>query len=413
MSPKQKISIIVGFQIILIAASFLTLVYLEYEWTTIGNTIDYAGLNRFLTLRTMLEIHDFDFNSQPLEKPASLEELKANLYLVKEGGITNGDSLGSLPEQLQDSWERVETDYVDFEGSVINYVNSSYDERFELIIHVNTNGKNLIQSSDDLVSDIALFLIEIELLIIDLQIIFLIINIIAHVLLIFLIFKIINNFANEKIRLERFAVIGEIGASIAHDLRNPLTAIKGSFDILKLKKKNLDDEFAEKQFQKIETSINKIQYLTRDILDFAKNQELDKEEFGLLGSIKDALNEVPVPNKIQVKLPENDCKIKGDKIKIGSVISNLIKNSVDEIGDSGSIIINLKENFNHVILTIEDSGNKLTKEDAEKIFEPLYTTKQTGTGLGLTICQKIIEQHKGTIEVRVEPTRFIIYLPKK
>ncbi|MHA7647986.1 sensor histidine kinase [Nitrosopumilus sp. S4] len=418
MSPKQKISLIVGFQVMLITGSFMIMIYLESEWTTLGNTIDHAGLNRLLTLRTMLEIHNFEhngfnFNSQTMPKLSSLESLKENLYLIKEGGSMDGISLVKLPEKLQDTWNLVEQDYVNFESSIKNYFISNSNDRNELLNQVDTHGEVLIQSSDNLVSDIALFLLEIESLIISFQIIFLIINVIAHVLLVYLIFKILNNFSNEKIKLEKFAVIGEIGANIAHDLRNPLTAIKGSFDILKMKKKELDDEFAEKQFKKIETSINKIQYLTNDILDFAKNQEIQKEEFSLLESIKDAINEIPISKQIQIKLPENDYKIFADKIKIGSVISNLIKNSVDEIGDNGSIRIDLNENSQNTVITIEDSGKRLTEENLKKIFDPLYTTKQSGTGLGLSICQKIIEQHEGTIRVKINPTRFIISLPKK
>jgi len=76
----------VGLQIVLIVSSFLTLVYFESEWLEIGNSIDYAGLNRFLTVKTMLEMRNLDFNSQVLEKPESLKILEKNLLLIKEGG---------------------------------------------------------------------------------------------------------------------------------------------------------------------------------------------------------------------------------------------------------------------------------------------------------------------------------------
>ena len=75
-----------GLQIVLIVSSFLTLVYFESEWLEIGNSIDYAGLNRFLTVKTMLEMRNLDFSSQVLEKPESLEILEKNLLLIKEGG---------------------------------------------------------------------------------------------------------------------------------------------------------------------------------------------------------------------------------------------------------------------------------------------------------------------------------------
>ena len=403
---------LVGLQIALIASSFLTLVYLESEWLELGTSIDYAGLNRFLTVNTILETHSLDFNSQVLEKPESLEKLKENLLLIKEGGKKNNNFVKKLPSELEKDWEKTYEDYVNFEKSISIFLTSNPDNRLELQIEVDNNGRILIQSSDILVSEITLFLLKIDAFIINLQIVLLLVNTIVHVLLVLLIFRILNNFANEKISLEKFAIIGKIGANIAHDLRNPLTVIKGSFEILKMKNHNMEKTFEKKQYQKIDDSIKKIEYLTKDILDFAKTKELNKEKISFLELIQEAIDEFKIPSTIKINLPIHDYKIHVDKIKFQNVISNLIKNSLDEICENGNITIDLHENDDNVLFTIEDSGNTLSEKELPQIFEPLYTTKQTGTGLGLMICKKIIEQHGGTINVSVNPTTFTVSLPK-
>ncbi|PIY90655.1 MAG: hypothetical protein COY74_00250, partial [Nitrosopumilales archaeon CG_4_10_14_0_8_um_filter_34_8] len=95
------------------------------------------------------------------------------------------------------------------------------------------------------------------------------------------------------------------------------------------------------------------------------------------------------------------------------VFSNLIKNAIDAIGDNpGSIEIKCQENGNCVTIDIIDSGPGIKENNINKIFEPLYTTKQTGTGLGLVSCKNIIEQHGGKLSVKNNPTTFTITLPK-
>lgn len=174
----------------------------------------------------------------------------------------------------------------------------------------------------------------------------------------------------------------------------------------------MNKTFEEKQYEKIDNSIKKIEYLTKDILDFANIQELKTEEIGFLEIIKESIHEIEIPNQIEIKLPEHDFRIIADKIKLQSAISNLIKNSIDAIGEKGSIVIDLEENYDNVVFTIKDTGKGLSSDEIPKIFEPLYTTKMTGTGLGLTICKRIIEQHKGKITVKINPTTFIVSLPK-
>jgi len=216
----------------------------------------------------------------------------------------------------------------------------------------------------------------------------------------------------QLIKNERMITIGKIGANFAHDLKNPLTVIKGSFDILKMKQSQLT-EFEEKQCNKIRDAITQIDYLTRDVLEFSQFKEPKKEEISLLDSIRNAIDMIEISDNIKIELPKLYVKIKADKIKLQMLFANMIKNSVESIGEKGHIDFQIDEDSKKARIIIQDSGDGIPLEHTDKIFEPLFTTKQKGTGLGLASCKHIVEQHKGTIQVKTNPTRFIITLPKQ
>jgi signal transduction histidine kinase len=104
--------------------------------------------------------------------------------------------------------------------------------------------------------------------------------------------------------------------------------------------------------------------------------------------------------------------VKCDVIKIKGVITNIVQNSIQAIQAKGQITITLKEVDNYVEVAISDSGDGISEENLEKIFDPMFTTKPMGTGLGLASCKELIEMHKGTITVKNNPTTFTISLPK-
>lgn len=385
--------------------------YIESEWLSIGNSIDYAGLNRYLTISVVLEHHDLNYDKE-LQTPPSLEKLKENIFLIKDGGTTNGNLIQKLPLELEDDWTKVHDDYLVFETSILEFLDADLDDIDRLNIQIDENAEHLVKSSTHLVSSITSFLERIDTLLINLQIILLVVNTIVHVFLLLLVLRILNKESKEKIRLEKFATIGQLGSSIAHDLRNPLAVIKGSFDLLKIKDKSNADSFKEKQYLKIDESIKKIEYLSKDILDSVRISELNLEEIGFLQIIEDSLSEIDVPNRIKVKLPENDFKIKVDKIKLESVICNLIKNSIESINGNGAISFHLKDEPDNIVLIVTDTGSGFENDTRSNIFDPLFTTKVNGTGLGLAICKRIIEEHGGKIDVLINPTRFLIYIPK-
>jgi signal transduction histidine kinase len=122
---------------------------------------------------------------------------------------------------------------------------------------------------------------------------------------------------------------------------------------------------------------------------------------------------IVIPTKIKINIQENDARVSVDEGKLEIVFSNLIRNSIEAIGDNiGSIEIKIHDGDKQVTTYIVDSGTGIMEDDINVVFEPLFTTKQTGTGLGLVSCKNIIEQHGGKITVKNNPTTFTIILPK-
>ena len=105
-------------------------------------------------------------------------------------------------------------------------------------------------------------------------------------------------------------------------------------------------------------------------------------------------------------------KIDCDPLKLDAVFINLIVNSIQAMPEGGEINIKIFEKDNMAILEFSDSGQGIPENDLHKVFEPLFTTKQKGTGLGLASCKNIVEQHDGKISVKNNPTTFIIKIPK-
>lgn len=224
----------------------------------------------------------------------------------------------------------------------------------------------------------------------------------------------INELSNELIKSERLSAIGELAARLSHDLRNPLSVIKGSVEITMLRNKDKFSTQDNDAIQRINNAIIRMTSQIEDVLNYVKQTPVEKNNISVLTCIKNSINEIPIPKKIKLTIQENNVWIYADEIKLEVVFSNLIRNAVEAIGNNvGSIEIKINEDENEVIIDIIDSGIGIKKENMNQIFEPLYTTKQTGTGLGLVSCKNIIEQHDGKIFVKNNPTTFTIRLPKK
>jgi two-component system sensor histidine kinase HydH len=133
-------------------------------------------------------------------------------------------------------------------------------------------------------------------------------------------------------------------------------------------------------------------------------------------AIASAVEKITIPDTVKINLPTNFVYMICDFTKLEMVFTNLIMNAIQAMNNSGKVDIKMVERDNDIIIEISDTGHGIPQNIVTKIFEPLFTTKQTGTGLGLASCKKIIEQHNGTIDVTStvgQGTTFTIKLPKQ
>lgn len=214
---------------------------------------------------------------------------------------------------------------------------------------------------------------------------------------------------------ERLAAIGELAARLAHDLRNPLSVIKNTVEIMETKPKlRIEDKVI--YYNRLHRAIDRMSHQIEDVLDFVRSFTLTFKNHLINEIISSSIEKITLPDLVKINLPRNFVYLVCDALKLEIVFTNLILNSIQAMNNSGQIDIKIFDVDNVIIIQISDTGCGIPENLLPKIFEPLFTTKQTGTGLGLASCKKIIEQHGGTINVTSTEgagTTFRLYLPKR
>lgn len=212
----------------------------------------------------------------------------------------------------------------------------------------------------------------------------------------------------KQAKQEKFSIVGEISAKLSHDIRNPLAVLTNEIYILKIQNK-LD----ENQIRRTENAISRISHQVDGVLNYLRESPLLVTKFNLTNMIKNIINTIIIPSQVKIITPDMEIFMIGDEDKIEVVLINLIFNAIQAIENSGTIEIILSETNTETIIEVKDTGPGIPEDKLGEIFEPLFTTKQKGTGLGLASVKNIIIQHQGTISVKNNPTTFIVKIPKK
>ena len=215
------------------------------------------------------------------------------------------------------------------------------------------------------------------------------------------------------IEKERLSSIGSLATRLAHDIRNPLSIIKNSFEIIEIKMEGNLDKNLEGNLTRIQRAIERISHQTEDVLDFVNVTKLQYGLHSIEHIIRSTITNTIIPDKIEIDISKVDSIIPCDAYKLEIVFGNLINNACYAIPQGGEISFKVIDEEEHIIIEMQDSGKGIPEDIIEKIFDPLFTTKQIGTGLGLASCQSIIEAHEGKLSVKNNPTTFTIRLPKK
>ena len=223
--------------------------------------------------------------------------------------------------------------------------------------------------------------------------------------------KQVDEKTHDLIKSAKFTVIGELAARLAHDLRNPLSIVKNTMDIMRAKP-NMKVEERLQHFTRFDRAVQRMAHQIDDVLNFVKRSDLTLQDTSVIAMLDGVIAGLMIPPGIRIMKPNSDTQIRCDSRKLEAVFSNIMINAIQAMEDSGDINIRLIDLGSSVQLEFEDTGPGIPEDVLHRIFDPLFTTKQTGTGLGLSICKSIVEQHGGTISIRCQPTVFIIRLPK-
>ncbi len=224
----------------------------------------------------------------------------------------------------------------------------------------------------------------------------------------------------QLVRTEKLAAVGTLASGVSHELRNPLSVIKNAVFLLKRKlskKKTPDiDEKALQFLDIMDKEIDRSSRIINDLLGFTRVAKPTRIRSDIRIVINDALSRVKIPEHIQLSknLKSNLTKIMIDANQIGQVLINLIDNACQAMQEDGKLIISTRKSNGFVEIEIGDTGCGISSKSIKKIFDPLFTTKPKGIGMGLAVCHEIIEKHNGTIDVKSQEgigTNMCVKLP--
>jgi signal transduction histidine kinase len=214
-----------------------------------------------------------------------------------------------------------------------------------------------------------------------------------------------NSFEQIK-RADRLSAIGQLSASLAHEIRNPLASIDGAANLIE--SPQTSDEMRKGSFAIIHKEIQRLNRLLTNLLDFARPR---KPEFQAMepGRLIDAIinlaghsaeqKGITLRKDVPPSVPAFEC----DPEQMKQVILNLTINAVQAMTGPGEVVLSARQKDSSVVINVRDQGPGVNEEDLDKIFNPFFTTKDTGTGLGLSVVHQIVMQHGGFVTTERNP----------
>jgi two-component system, sporulation sensor kinase B len=218
-------------------------------------------------------------------------------------------------------------------------------------------------------------------------------------------------------RAEKMNAIGQLAASVAHEIRNPMTVVKGFLQIF-LAKEQMSEE--ERMYIKLMIDeLNRAETIINDYLSLARPdmERIERVDAGLLASnVFDLMNSYALMSKnivFEYDFPE-DVFIKGNTSELKQVLINILKNGIEAMKDGGTLSLYVYKTEEYGVFEINDTGIGMSSDELDRLGTAFYSLKEKGTGIGLMVCYQIIDRMKGIIEVQSEKgkgTTFKIFVP--
>jgi len=218
----------------------------------------------------------------------------------------------------------------------------------------------------------------------------------------------------QLLRAQRLATIGQLAASVGHELRVPLAVLRNSIYFLTLKLKD-EDEKVKKHLFIMNKELSRSDKIISDLLEFSRKKKPTLAPIDLNGVVEEALMRLSIPEDIEfIKNLGDVPRIIADAEQLQAILLNLISNGIQAMPEGGTLTVKTGQRKDSCEITVSDTGVGIREEDIEKIFEPLYTTRPKGIGLGLSITKSLVENHGGTVTVESEVNKgsaFTVLLP--
>lgn len=217
-------------------------------------------------------------------------------------------------------------------------------------------------------------------------------------------------------RAEHLATLGEVAAGLAHEIRNPLAGIAGVIDVVA---RDLPASSpARVVIKDVRQEISQINHIIGDLLQTARPHRPQMRRSDLNVTVEHSVmlaRQQALSKPIEILLHKNPDlpEVEHDSDQIHQVLLNLLLNSIQAIESAGKIVVKLEARNGLIAISISDTGKGISSQDLPNIFRPFYTTKGNGTGLGLSLARRIVEEHEGRIEVTssAKGTTFTVLLP--
>lgn len=223
---------------------------------------------------------------------------------------------------------------------------------------------------------------------------------------------------------DRMTALGEMGLHLAHEIKNPLTSIKGFSQLIGTRE--LPEERKKYFLCLIDEELERVNGLLNDMLNYGGRFQLDPEPCDMLAVLRELMiiyRSVYQDINFDMICSMTSCELNIDKNRITQLLDNLIKNAVDSIRESqnsrdpgrGRVEMHLEDRGEEFQLSVIDDGGGISPQDFDRIFSPFFTTKAHGTGLGLSLCVEIMELHGGSISADSQAggnTQFVLHFVK-
>ncbi len=219
----------------------------------------------------------------------------------------------------------------------------------------------------------------------------------------------------ELVRKERLATLGQLSSSVGHELRNPLGVMTNAIYYLDAVLTDVPEKVTE-YLEILRTQIHLSEKIVSDLLDFARVKAPQTERVAVRALVEEQLQRVDVPESVTVRkeIPEDMPKVRVDAVQVGQVLVNLFANAVQAMEEGGTLTIEAESREGMVRVHVSDSGPGVDDENRDKIFEPLFTTKARGIGLGLAVSRSLARANGGELTLDSQPgegARFTVTMP--